>query len=369
MNIAIMSELYPSQNNPYNAMYVHSRVIEYLKEGHICNVYKLRKKGNINYIYENIQVYEGDKEFLITNMKNNGFDIIAMHAPNPDEKNLVLENFKDKKVVCWMHGLDSVSGAFSYPYAGNKLLHPLRFLLRLKEDIRKFITWHRFIKHFNPTIVVVSNWMKQEAEKFLHVKLKKSVLISNPVDDELFQFQQRTILKKIICIRPHSGATYGLDLLIQSFSNSRYSIDLYGKGELLEYHKQLAKKYNANVVFIEKLFSKDELKNILKEYDLAIMPSKRDTQGVMVCEMNISGMPVITSDIPGNKEYATRGTLRIQNNKWHNIDVIIDSIKDKIAQMSHDASIDMKKIAAKNKVVQQELQLLKEISESNNFTK
>ena len=359
MNIAIMSELYPSDESPYSAMYVHSRVVEYAKLGHKCNVYKLRKKGAKTYTFENIQIFEGDKDFLVENMKRNGFDAIAMHAPNPDEKNLVLHNFPNIKVTSWMHGLDSVSGAFSYPYAGNKLLHPARFIFRLKEDIRKYITWHRFIKHFNPKIVVVSNWMKEEAENFLKMKLKNTVVIPNPIDEKLFKFKQRNKLERIVCIRSHSSAKYGIDLVIKAFSNSKYSIDLYGTGHLLDEHKRLAKKLNSNVNFIEKLFKRDELAKVLERYDLAVMPSRHDTQGVMVCEMNIAGLPVITSNIPGNKEYKTKGTIRVDNDRWENIDKIIDNIKENISEMSKFAYEDMKKIASKGVVIEKELGLLR----------
>ena len=353
-----MSELYPSKENIYSAMYVHARVIEYAKLGHSCNIYKLNKKKNEEYLFENIKVYEGKQDYLKAKINENKFDIIVMHAPNPDEKYFVLNNFSNSNVICWMHGLDSVSGAFTYPYAGNKLLHPIRFLFRFKEDIRKIISWKKFINYFNPKIVVVSKWMKEEAERFLKIKLYNTIVIPNHIDEDIFQFKQRLgKVKSIVCIRPHSSAKYAIDLAIKSFSNSKYTLDIYGVGELIDYHKNMARDCNANVNFIEKMFNRDELSKILNKYDLAIMPTRHDTHGVIVCEMLLGGLPVITSEIGmGNSEYKTRGSIFLDNNNFEVEDIIDDINKhNKLDSMSKYAHEDMLILASKKVVITKEL--------------
>lgn len=363
MNIAIMTELYPSIQNIYSGIYVHARVLEYVKKGHICNIYCLNNKIENTYIFDNIVVYQGNNKFLKSNMLKNKFDLIVMHAPNPSEKYFVINNFPDVKVVCWIHGLDALSGAFTYPYLGFKVSNIVRFVFRLKEDFKKIKSWKVFLNTVNPKIVVVSEWMKIEAEKFLNMKFNNIIKIPNHVDEEVFKFKQRKgNVRKILCIRPHSSSKYAIDLAISSFSNSSYKLDIYGKGPLLKHHKRLAKKCNANVEFIEKFFNKSELSKLFNDYDIAIMPTRLDSQGIMVCEMNISGLPVITSDILGNKEYETKGTIRLKNDKFYVTD-LLNKINDnqELEKLSKYAHEDMIRIASKKVIIEKELNVMEKI--------
>jgi len=365
MNIAILSKLYPSNENLYGGMYVHARAREYKKLGHTCNVYKLNKnkKDYREYKFENIQVYEGNKYFLKEKMNKNAFDIIALHAPSPDEKYFILKNFSNSKVICWMHGHDSLSGAFTYFYTGSKFLYPLKFLLRLKEDIKKIVSWREFIKHFNPKVIVVSHWMKKEAESFLKLNLDNTIMIPNLVDEDIFKFKQRKgKIKKILCLRSHSSKKFALDIVIKAFSNSKFQLDLYGIGKNIGENKKLAKLVNANVVFIEKLFEHNEIIDMFDSYDLAVMPTRLDSQGVLVCEMNMAGLPVITSDILGNKEYETRGTIRLDNTNFKIEDRIEDINKNnKLEEMSKYAHIDMLNIASKNITIPKEIMEMRKL--------
>jgi len=363
MNIAIMSELYPSEENIYAGVYVHSRVVEYIMLGHKCYVYSLSFNGNCSYTFDNVQVYQGNEEFLNNCMKKNEFDIIVMHAPNPDEKYFIMKYFNSSKVICWIHGLDALSGAFTYPYVGYKVSNIIRFLFRLKEDYRKIKSWKKFLKVLKPKIVVVSEWMKIEAEKFLKIKFEKVIKIPNHVDEDIFKFSQKKgKIKKILCVRPHSSSKYAIDIAINSFNDSPYTLDIYGKGHLLGFHKLLAEKNNSNVRFIENFFNKNELAELFSKYDIAIMPTRLDSQGVMVCEMNMSGLPVITSDILGNKEYETRGTMRLRNDKFEIVD-ILNNINEnfQLEELSKFANEDMLKIASKKIIIKQELNAMEKL--------
>lgn len=364
MNIAIMSELYPSKDNIYSASYVHVRVLEYIKCGHTCIVYKLNKNQNIRYVFENVIVYQGNEKYLKIHMEKNNFEVIVMHAPNPDEKYYVMKYFNSSKVICWMHGLDSVSGAFTYPYSGNFIFHPIRFLFRLKEDYRKIISWRKFIKEKNPRIVVVSNWLKKEASSFIGVKLKNTIRIPNHIDEDIFKFKKREgVIKKIVCIRPHASGKYAIDIAIKAFEDSKYQLDIIGVGKLLHRHRELATKLNSNINFIEKLFPKEELKKEFDKYDLAIMPTRHDTHGVIVCEMLMSGLPVITSEIGmGNSEYKTRGSVFLDNKEFITQN-IIDEINSngKLSEMSLNAHVDMMKLASKKNVIKNELEEIRNL--------
>lgn len=358
MNIAILTELYPEEGNLYSGMYIHTRISEYQKNGNNCIVFRSANCQNREYIFEGIKVYLGNKDYILSKIKNYSPDIFCLHAPNPGEKLFIIKNFPNAKTLCWIHGLDTMSGAFSYQYTGNFLLHPFRFILRAYEDIRKIITWHLFIDRMNPRMIFVSEWMKRTAQNFLFKKINNSTIIPNPIDEDIFKFKQRDgIIKKIICVRPHDKRK-GSDIAVKAFKNSKYTLDFYGKGELLKKNKELAKKINSNVIFYEKWFASHDLNSLLNNYDLAVMPTRMDAQGVSVCEMNMNGLVVITSDLPlGHKEYATRGTFFLPHNNF-NVEKVIDKINkdNSLKELSLLAHQDMMKLSSKQVVIAKELQ-------------
>ena len=57
-----------------------------------------------------------------------------------------------------------------------------------------------------------------------------------------------------------------------------------------------------NITWIDKFLQHDELLYCINCARCALMPTRRDTQGVMSCELVTYGIPVITSDLPVCRE-------------------------------------------------------------------
>ena len=362
LNVAIWSVLYPKEENPYLAMYVHSRVVEYVKRGIQCTVYVLDKKNSGKKDeYEGIPVFRGDVPFLIENVREQNPDLLCMHAPSPEEKRTVVDFFPEKPVIAWIHGLDTMSGAFRYPYGGSPFLHPARFLYRLREDFRKKKSWQEMFQKMNVQMVYVSRWMRGEAHSFLKETFPKEHIIPNPIDEDLFPFRQRKgEVARLLCLRPHIRDK-GADIAIKAFKESDYSLDFYGRGPLFKNNVAYAKSIDANVDFFDKFFSRKEMANLFFDYDLAIMPTRRDAQGVTVCEMLLSGLPVITSNIGhGNNEFSSRGCLFLRNDDF-NVKYELDRINSRkglLEEMSFLAHQDMMSLASKKKVIDEEVALM-----------
>jgi len=68
---------------------------------------------------------------------------------------------------------------------------------------------------------------------------------------------------------------------------------IVGKGEYFRHYK----KAN-NIQRIEARLKKEEIIPLLQQSRCALMPTRTDAQGVMMCEMASIGMPLLTSDIP-----------------------------------------------------------------------
>ena len=68
---------------------------------------------------------------------------------------------------------------------------------------------------------------------------------------------------------------------------------MIGKGKFFEHYTKAD-----NLTWINTTLNHDDIIRTLQTARCALMPTRTDAQGLMMCEMASIGMPVITSDIP-----------------------------------------------------------------------
>ncbi|MGB9877623.1 MAG: glycosyltransferase, partial [bacterium] len=99
---------------------------------------------------------------------------------------------------------------------------------------------------------------------------------------------------------------------------------------------------------------------------MGLMLSRTDSQGVSACEMQATGLPVITSRIHAIPEFATGGTILINNNEVDKVEEIIDDINERgiLEELSWKAHKGIVEKCGIEKVMREHLllfhQLLKE---------
>ena len=72
---------------------------------------------------------------------------------------------------------------------------------------------------------------------------------------------------------------------------------MIGKGEYFEHNQQ-----PENLIHINRSLKQEDLLKYIDASYCALMPTRRDSQGVMACELATYGIPVITSDLKVCKE-------------------------------------------------------------------
>jgi glycosyltransferase involved in cell wall biosynthesis len=282
--------------------------------------------------------------------------------PNFRELNYVKKQHAEKNITLTFHGTESVWSSIIYPYDGNFLERITKFLYRITIDLHKRRVLKDFILTYRPKLIFVSKSWRKYTLDIINIKKVPYKIIYNPIDKELFRFRQRNgSLKRIICMRSHDTRKYALDIIIKMFRNSKYRIDTYGCGRLLPYHKRLAKRYNSNVKFIEKFYMHKQLGELYREYDLGVMLTRLDAQGVSACEMMQTGLPIITSDIFGNKEFTEKGCIRIPNDTKIRIDDVLERLNKRSVMMklSREAHEYMDNKLDTKKIIEAELECLK----------
>lgn len=296
MKILVLCQDYPSEINKYAMSYVHSRNKVYQIMGN--NVTVLNFSASDKYEFENITVLP---EALV-NLDE--YNYILSHAPNIKNHYRVLKGLDGKKIIFFFHGHEVLRGYKDYPKPYkwvkyslfNQILSDMYQVFKFK-ILRKWLTGS-FHKKNKLGMVFVSEWMKEKFVKNMSFKPEdyaKVVVIPNAVNDAFINqsyAESSNILADCITIRPFDESKYAVDLVIElAKANPKKSFHIYGKGEYF--------KHNfcpENVKIFEKFISQKDIPELLNQYKIAVMPTRFDSQGVMMCEMATFGIPLITSD-------------------------------------------------------------------------
>lgn len=310
--IYILVQDYPSQENSYAMMYVHSRNLIYQERGLKFKVVSMSAKKQ--YQYEGVQIIS-KKDFnnIIEENRLYNDDVLVSHAPNLRNHLPLINSIfeKIKKVVVFFHGHEVLKTQKYYPE--NYSFIKKNFsedIWKASYDFLKLRIMSRFLKRLHQKnklkVICVSNWMKTEAGKCLNIDLDEfdTSIINNNANEIFFKQhykKEEHYAADFITIRPLDASKYGIDLIVKFAQvNPHYSFHIYGKGEYFSHYR----KPN-NIEVINEFLPPMDIPNLLNSYKCALMPTRLDAQGVMACEMATHGIPVITSDLDVCKEMFT----------------------------------------------------------------
>jgi glycosyltransferase involved in cell wall biosynthesis len=171
-------------------------------------------------------------------------------------------------------------------------------------------------------IIAVSNYTKSLALKAGASESQINV-IYNSCDERFFFYgREKNVLRKKLNFRSDDRIILfvgnlirrkGLSLLMESLNLLRDKIPdflalIVGEGEDLQNLKSMVNKYglNRNVIFYGRI-SKTKLSDLCALADVFVLPSTSEGHSVALLEAMASGLPIVASDIEGNKESVEDG--------------------------------------------------------------
>ncbi len=304
MTVLILVEAYPSIENLYTMAFVHSRCLMYNKMN--INIEILSFSAKKNYTFEGISIYT-EKDYVIA---TRNVDLIISHAPNLKNhiRLLLTKNYRNYPLIIFFHGHEIMETNKYYPKAFKfDLTNRSKRLISLIYDPIKLLIIKKFLLHRlkqnNIKLVFVSAWMMKVAFASMKLKyndrsrLKKiSSVIFNGVNNVFLTKKYHFNIKNkadFITIRPFDDSKYGIDIVYKiAQDNPEYSFHVYGKGDFFNNVNALP-----NLKIFNKFILQNEIPDLLNKYKYALMPTRLDAQGVMMCEIATFGMPLVTSDI------------------------------------------------------------------------
>jgi glycosyltransferase involved in cell wall biosynthesis len=372
-SVLILTKNYPSKDDYYNSAFVHSRAKEYLKYFEevvvVCNYNKPTAK---DYEYEGVMVLSANRENNILNrIEECRPDVILIHFALKEIIQNVIEK-ADYPYIIWVHGYEAL--------AWYRRLYDFNFTRLYYQSIIKpnmAQLWHfrRLINLSNANtknidFVFVSNWMKRIAESDCHAKIRRTNIIPNPIDDNLFRFSQKGAkeMMNVLMIRPFRSKKYATDIVTESleilskreiFSQMKFSI--FGKGARESRLYELFKDVQ-NVNIEERFLSPSEMATLYKSHGISLSLTRQDAQGVSMCEAMSSGLVPITSQntaIPEFVEHLQSGILTKNNPKeiadW--IEWLVLNPKE-FQRISKNASSSIKLKTGRDLVISKEIELI-----------
>lgn len=303
MKILVLVTKYPNLQGGLALAYVRTRNVYYTECG--VNVDVLNFSAKEDYDIDGIHVFCLRSFDKIVNRSK--YDLLVSHAPNIRNHYLFLKKYNAyfEKIVFFFHGHEvlKVNKVYSVPYPfvkRNKLLEIIRDLY----DEYKFFIWRRYIQteYEKLAFVFVSKWMENEFLNWVHPNVKclkdRSFITYNCVGSMFEKGEYDVVSRKqydFVTIRANlDGSKYCVDIVNElAKQNPNLSFLLIGKGEFFKYYEKAD-----NLTWLDCRLNHEEMVAILNSARCALMPTRTDAQGVMMCEMAAFGMPLITSDIP-----------------------------------------------------------------------
>ena len=194
-------------------------------------------------------------------------------------------------------------------------------------------------------------------KKYIKVKGNGIVIKPNWVDiNESVKYVRSKKINDIICVgRLEEQKNFGY--LIESFSNSKTTLNIVGKGRLREALQKKAVQNNTNVNFINPV-KNEELLELMSTFKFFILPSRFEGSPKAVLEAMSVGCIVIANDLPEIREIIENNwngliTPAIENNfrlAFENI----SKDSDKQKQLSQQAFKTISESYSLEKYAQQE---------------
>ncbi|GAB6182654.1 glycosyltransferase family 4 protein [Thermodesulfovibrio hydrogeniphilus] len=302
---------------------------------------------------------KGIKLYVLNRMQSHGFDWKAVK----DLYNIIK---KEKVDILRTHQYHAnLYGRIAGKLAGVPLILPTFHNVYVSPKRPK---WHRrvfnkILSYFSDYLIAVSEAVASDIVKYDWIKHSKVKVIYNGISVEKFKiaFDKREIRKKfnlstdkiIIGTVGRLHPAKGQEYLIKAVADIKnVTIVIAGEGELKDYLKNIANKYNVELILLGNL-DNEEIPYFLKSIDIFCFPSLWEGLPLAVIEAMAAELPIVASDIPSLVGILGDCALYFPAKDVENLRKILLSVinsEDKRKELSTKAKMRVENFSIKNVV-------------------
>lgn len=233
--------------------------------------------------------------FLWRIFRKEKYDVVHTHSSKTGVLGRIAAKLAGcKKVVHTVHG-------FSFPAARTRYAYFIYFLME----------W--IAKWFTSVLIVLTENDKNIAINKLGFAAHKVRLLPNGVDISEVPNQvlnkQKDIFRVVMVGRldkqkdPH---TFIMAAIILSKKYANVCFDLIGDGEYRE-ELELLIKSEGQQGKVKMLLWRNDVRELLTSYDIFVLSSRWEGMPLAILEAQATGLPVVVTDIPGNRDLVREG--------------------------------------------------------------
>lgn len=308
-----MKILYVSTiSNTINAFLIpHIQIL--IDQGHhvdiACNV---QRKIDVSLINQGCKVFDIKfqrsplkKDNYLAYMKlkkiinDEGYNIVHTHTPVASVcTRLACRNMKNVKVFYTAHGFHFYEGA---PFTNWVVYYPIEKCLSIYTDVLITINqedYQRSKRSFKAGRVEYIPGVGLDTEKFTSVTIEKSVKRR-----ELGLPEDAFVLLSVGELNKNKNHEIVIKAIAR-LNNSRICYVICGTGPLENYLRDLASTLGVGNQ-VKLLGFRNDIAEICKATDIFVFPSLREGLPVSLMEAMAAGLPVLCSDIRGNRDLIT----------------------------------------------------------------
>lgn len=304
MKLLVLATTYSKPNENPTHFFVQARNIYYKSKG--IDVIVLNFSANKNYTIDGIQVITLDE--YEKNQEKYKANLLISHAPNLRNHYKFLRKYEKnfEKIIFFFHGHEVLycNKVYSKPYKYLKDSNLMQKSIRNIYDIFKLYVWRKYFTKiaYKSYFIFVSKWMYNEFFKW--TKINPKVIedrysityncVGKKFEEEKYDYKSKKEYDFITIRSNLDGSKYSIDIVNElAKNNPNYKFLIVGKGKFFEFNQ---KSNNIEVKY--EFVNHEQIIKLLNKSKCALMPTRTDAQGLMMCEMATFGIPVITSDIP-----------------------------------------------------------------------
>ena len=366
MRIAIFTDYYPSVKVPAARAFIHARAKLYVEHGHDLLILS-SPQANLpeREEFEGIQAIRSNLGAARLLVESFSPDVIAIHFPYRGTFSTILAaSLPDEyPIVAWIHGHEAMYTAFFGYHSG------LSRLLSIPHDWLK-LRYLRNLLARCASVVYVSNWMRDVAERSMRYAHPYSFVIANPVNTQAFApCNVPSPKEKLRGVSLRSlRSKYGLDIAICAYAGLEATdLTIIGTGPLEPELRSLIATVGSNSTILAHGFPYAQVPEILRGYDYFVAPSRTEAQGLAMCEAMSCGLPVVATRVGGIPEFVRDGVdgyLVPPEDSDALRQAIGKLIEDwaQFRQMAENARAHMLRTTDATAVIEQELELLHQVA-------